>query len=344
MEGIAERIPVYAQLHDFARKECGAGTKAFYTDPELLVVNTLKTLNRWHIDYPTVDYDVYNIEAEALGQKIVYSRGQNPVADRTRPLIRNHRDLDKINTPDFSTEGRFPFVIRICSLFHELTGLQPDLNFCAPFTMAATIRGVEPLLMDFYEDPVFARDLLDRITEMVLIPWIQYMARLFPEARGICGSDALSSLPIVNMDILECWSTPYILRLRETCGDKVYVPNWVGEHHLSSPEEMFDLKLKVCPRFLQGQDPDVAAIGPEVYTDYAERRGVPLILGIGSSFLAQSPEKEVADRVKRYLRAGGRNGQFCIYFCNIDSATPVENLKSALRTIRQYGNLSDAEQ
>ena len=32
---------------------------------------------------------------------------------------------------------------------------------------------------------------------------------------------------------------------------------------------MFDLKHQVCPGFVEGQDPDVAELGPSLYKEYA---------------------------------------------------------------------------
>ena len=86
--------------------------------------------------------------------------------------------------------------------------------------------------------------------------------------------------------IINDWIIPYVLRLRYLCGPQVYVPNWVGESHLKNPAEMLDLKRQVCPGFVEGQDPDVEKLGPEFYKKYAEKQGLPLILGVGAVFLA----------------------------------------------------------
>lgn len=93
---------------------------------------------------------------------------------------------------------------------------------------------------------------------------------------------------------------------------EVYIPNWVGERYLKNPEEMLDLKLQVCPEFLEGQDPDVEKLGPALYKEYAERHGVPLSLGIGASFLSGGTAKEITDRVKHYVEVGGKNGRFAL--------------------------------
>lgn len=336
-QGIPDRVPVYAQIHDFARKELGVGGKEFYTDPELLVRGSLETMKRWGIDYPVIGYDVYNIEAEALGQKIIFSDDGIPDIDRATPLIQSREDLKKIKTPDFSSDGRFPKVIEMYALFKELTQLEPDLEFSAPFTLATSIRGIENLIMDILEDPEFAKELLDRVTDLVLIPWIRHLQKKFPKSPAIGGADAMSSLPIINMEMLRKWSAPYIRHLRDVLGPQVYVANWVGEQYLKDPTEMFDLKLQVCPHFLEGQDPDVEVIGPEIYKAYAQKKRIPLVLGIGAAFLALSTPAEIENRVRHYIEAGGRDGRFCLYLCNVDSSTPPANLRAVMDAIHKYG-------
>ena len=72
--------------------------------------------------------------------------------------------------------------------------------------------------------------------------------------------------------------------MRELCGPVVYVPNWEGEKYLKVPQEMLDLKYQVCPGFVKGLDPDVEKLGPALYEEYANQKGVPLIIGIGAAF------------------------------------------------------------
>ncbi len=146
-----------------------------------------------------------------------------------------------------------------------------------------------------------ARELFDRVTNDVLIPWIEQLKKVCPEATGVCGNDAWASLPIVNLDIIKNWILPQIKRLQEECGSGVYVPNWVGESYLKKPAELLDLKLQACPGFVEGQDPDVELLGPSFYKSYAERRGLPLVIGIGAAFLAQSKPEEIRARIQQYI-------------------------------------------
>lgn len=338
MKGIPDRVPVYAQMHEFAMKELGIQANTFYTTPEILTSATLEIAERYRIDVGFLDYDVYNIEVEALGQKVLFFEDHMPDVDRTAPLIAGPEDLDKIRTPDFDTAGRFSQVIEMHAIYEKLTGVAPSLQYCAPFSMAANIRGIENLIFDILLNPDFARGLFDAIVEEVLAPWILYQKKHFPLATSISGSDAFASLPTLNMEILEEWVVPYILRLREICGSDVYVPNWVGEKLLKKPENMLALKLQVSPGFLEGQDPDVAALGPAFYKTYAEEHDVPLVLGVGASFMASSTPEEIRQRVKNYVEVGGENGCFALYLCNLGATTPVENVKAAIEAVHAYGH------
>ena len=64
MQGIPDRVPVYAQLHEFAMNELGVLAKDFYTTPEILIPGCLEISERYGIDVAFLDYDVYNIEVE----------------------------------------------------------------------------------------------------------------------------------------------------------------------------------------------------------------------------------------------------------------------------------------
>lgn len=336
MGGIPDRTPVYAQIHEFTMSELGIPAKRFYTTPEILTPATLEITERYGIDVGYVDYDVYNIEAEGLGQKVVYFEDHVPDVDRRVPLITGPDDLEKIKTPDFDSAGRFATIIEIQTIYTKLTGLPPSLQFCAPFSLAANLRGIQNLIMDMLTNPEFAKGLFDAIVEEVLAPWILYLKKIFPDASNIAGSDAMASLPIVNLKMLKEWVVPYIMRLREVCGPEVYVPNWVGERYLEHPEQMLEFKLQVSPEFLEGQDPDVEELGPAFYKSYAEQHHVPLVLGVGAEFLAHSTPEEIFQRVSEYVRVGGENGRFALYLCNLGATTPPENLRAAVEAVKEY--------
>jgi uroporphyrinogen-III decarboxylase len=336
MAGPADPVPVFAQLHEFAAEYLGIPRREFFSRPDLSVPAQLQTQRDFGIDIASVTFDVYNIEAEALGQELLWIDGGMPDVDRTRPLVRDRSDLARIRTPDFESAGRFRQVIRMNSIFKELTGLEPTLSFCAPFSLAANLRGIERLILDLYEDPEFARGLMQAVTDEVLAPWILYQKRCFPKATRISGADATASLPIVNLPVLRDWVVPSIMRLRELCGPEVYVANWAGERYLPHPSAMLDLKLAVGPGALWAQDPDVESLGPAFFKEFAVARQVPLILGVGAGFLALAAPCEVEARVRKYVEVGGRGGRFALYLCNVGATTPPANLRMAVETAHAF--------
>ncbi len=118
------------------------------------------------------------------------------------------------------------------------------------------------------------------------------------------------------------------------------MPNWVGEKFLKNPEEMLDLKHQACPGCSEGQDPDVEELGPALYKEYAEKKNVPLVLGIGAAFMDLSSPEEVVERVRQYIEVGAKGGRFALLFCNLGATSPPENVRAAIDAVHRYGSYS----
>jgi uroporphyrinogen-III decarboxylase len=335
--GIPKRVPISAQLCELIPAETGKSAREVFQDPELFNDGTFTLCEKYGFDVPVLDFDAYNIEAEAIGQKITFHDNIMPDIDRAHPLIQSESDIRKIVTPDFDKAGRCPFVADVYTIFEKLVGVKASLQFCAPFSLAANIRGIETLIMDMCLKPAFAHELMTKVTEELLIPWIEYLKGKFPQAPVFAGQDAMASLPIVNLKIMNEFIAPYIERLREACGPTVCVPNWTGERYAKNPEEVMDIRLRVNPRFVEGQDPDVEALGPEFYKTYAEKHDLPLLLGVGAVFLRTGIPEEIFNRVKHYVKVGGKNGRLWFYLCNIEPGTPMANIKAVVEAVHKYG-------
>lgn len=336
-KGVPARIPIYAQLCESIPKEMGKSAAQVFQDPELLNVGTFTLCEKYGIDVPSVDFDTYNIEAEAQGQKLIFHDDIMPDIDRAHPLIQAEKDIGKIVTPDFDTAGRCPFVVEVYKVFEKLTQVKASMAFCAPFSLAANLRGIETLVLDMCLRPRFAHELMTRVTDELLIPWLEYLKGKFPHTPALVGADALASLPIVNIKLMDEFIAPYVERLRAACGPHVIVPNWTGERYAKNPLEVMDIRLRVNPSFVEGQDPDVEALGPQFYKAYADKHDLPLLLGVGAVFLRKGTPEEIFNRVKHYVTVGGENGRLWIYLCNIEPGTPMENIKAAVRAVHTYG-------
>ena len=147
----------------------------------------------------------------------------------------------------------------------------------------------------------------------------------------------MASVPLINVQVMEEFVIPYIQRLKALCGEEVTVLNWWGERYLNDPRRLLDFKLKISPAIIQGQDPDVETIGPEIYKEFAAVNNVALILGIGNLFLETSEKYAIRSRVARYIRVGSPGGRFMVYFCNLSPQISPESLREAIAAVKEYG-------
>ena len=224
--GTGDRVPVFAQLHEFAMKWNGVSGKTFYSSPEIYVKGILDMVSAFDIDIPDIVWDAYHLEAEALGVKVFFYENQPPALDQSKPLIENEKDLAKLKTPDPYSSGRFPFALDCLHIFKELTCVPFSIAFCAPFSLAALLVGYEKLVMAIYERPDFVKKVPHFLTEAVIAPFIQTAFKEVEDCPSASGADTLASLPFLTQDMLDEFCIPYILRLKKTCARDVSMKNW----------------------------------------------------------------------------------------------------------------------
>ena len=148
MSAKAKHVIIAAQSIDHSAYLAGVPYQQYFTDARIFAETQLSVSDYYQFDAPNNTWDVYNIEAEAMGQKMVFPDDGIPDADRTQPLIDSPASLDKIRIPDPYTSGRMPWVHQINKAYLELIGRPARVFFCAPFSLAVNVRGYENLIMD----------------------------------------------------------------------------------------------------------------------------------------------------------------------------------------------------
>lgn len=300
-KGETDAVPILAQINEHVVKLCGGDMREAYTNAEKFVEMNLAVFQYYNLDIPGFYYDIYNIEAEALGQKMNWEPNRMPDIDRQNPLTRSHSDLDHLRPPDFKKSGRMPFVLEVIHRCYDL-GLPLRIRFCSPFSLAVNVRGIESLLMDILTAPKFAHQLLTFLTDEVLIPWVQAQRKATgqPKVTGN-GADAAASPPIVTVEILEKFVMPYVARMNEKGGNETSMGYWGYSYLYKYPEKfrkMLELMARVSPSLLMCLAPDVASTGPEPYVEFARERNMPLMLGLDTSLLQEGPLEKIVDRCR----------------------------------------------
>ncbi len=147
---------VGAQINDHSAYLYGVQADLFFTDADIFTQAQLLVTDYYKLDTVSNFWDVYNVEAEALGQKIVYYPDGLPDIDRTQRLLSRPSDLDRLRPPNPYKSGRMPWIHKINRNFLEATGKLDRAYFTAPFSLAANIRGYEGLVEDMLMRPAFS--------------------------------------------------------------------------------------------------------------------------------------------------------------------------------------------
>jgi 5-methyltetrahydrofolate--homocysteine methyltransferase len=337
----ADFIPVTTQMAEFCMKHGGHNGHQFFSNPELFVRGNLDVQREFGFDVPDMVWDVYSVEAEALGGNMAWFDELYPALDNTEPVVKNEMDLAKLKAPDPFKTGRMPWVLEVLQICYELTGYPHYIHYCAPINLCAQVMTFERMIVQTQENPAFVHKTLEFLTEEVLAPYINAYFKVLPEGTIANGKDAVGSLPFITEDILEEFSLPYLRKLRKLCGDRpgVRCDNWWGDAFAKSAEKFWETKLEVTPQYLKIQDPDCFRVGTERARAFADTKGCALSFGVGTLILQKGTREQITQRVHEYMEVGSRGPygkKFFLYFCSFSAQTPAENVRIAIEAAKSF--------
>ena len=333
-----KHVPIAAQCNDHTARLAGISSRRFFTDAPTFARTQLLVTEYYGFDAPNNLWDVYNIEAEAMGQKIVYHPDGIPDANRTDPLIKDPSDLDRIRIPDPYRSGRMPWVHQVNKIYMEMTGRPARAYFCAPFSLAVNIRGYENIILDLYERPEFLHRLFEFLCDHVLAPYIEAMRHEVGNPNLLAdGNDAWASPPMITLDMMDEYVVAYTERLRGKLGDKVVTRgNW-GDAKSNDPERFWAQKLRCSPGFLSVLDPDLCEVGAERVKAFADKQSDFVTAGVDAILLREGPVEAIVERIKYYINIMAKDGRGAIYLNQIPGDTPPEHIHAAVATCHTYG-------
>ena len=337
---VEQHIIIGAQSNDHTAYLAGVPTKRFFADAATFVSSQLLVTEYYRLDTISNFWDVYNIEAEALGQKIVYHPDGIPDADRTSPLIGVPSDLDHLLPPNPYTSGRMPWVLEVNRNYLEVAGKLDRAYFTSPFSLAVNIRGYENLMIDMFTRPAFVHRLFKFLCDDVLSPFIEAMRKDvgIPDLL-MDGRDAWASPPLISLEIMDEFVVAYTNRLRNNLGGNLITRgNW-GDAKSQDPERFFAQKIVCSPIALSVLDPDLYDLGPERVKSYAAKHNIPVTAGFDATLLKDGPVEAIVNRIKLYIDKVGRDGQCMIHLNQIAAETPPKHVHAAVAACHSYGRL-----
>ena len=151
------RIPILMQ---YAAEYIGSNYGAFASDYRVLVESNLRCAEEFDFDQVSCISDPFR-ETQGFGATIEYVRDGVPRC--LKPPLEDTKDLSSLAKPDPHSSERMLDRVRAAESLHEQApGRYSILGWIeGPAAEAADLRGVTNFLMDLYDDPAFACELMD---------------------------------------------------------------------------------------------------------------------------------------------------------------------------------------
>jgi len=179
-----DRLPCMPLTMMFASDYIGRKYLDYATDFRVEVEGQIRVAEDFDFDYVTFCTDPA-CEAADAGASVIYFPDQPPALDEAKGLVRDKRRLATLRVPDPLSPGRMNNGIKAVALFKERVGNTKLIEAWVegPCAEAADLRGINQLMLDFYDDQAFVGDLFEFVVEMELA---------FARAEIAAGADLIA--------------------------------------------------------------------------------------------------------------------------------------------------------
>jgi MtaA/CmuA family methyltransferase len=164
-----DRIPLMPITMQFAAAQIGAPYRDYATDFRVLAEGQIRTAEKFGFDYVNTMSDPAR-EAADCGAVVEYFDDQPPAIVEEQAVLADKTRLAGLTIPDPLSGGRMHNGIKAVALLKERIGAEKLVEGWVegPCAEAADLRGINTLMLDFFDDPAFVRDLFEFVVEMEL--------------------------------------------------------------------------------------------------------------------------------------------------------------------------------
>ncbi len=153
----------------FAADLVGTPYGEYCRDHRKLVQAQVNVAERFGFDYVSCISDPAR-EAADCGATIQYFENQPPAIVEDQARLSDKTELAQLKIPDPLGGGRMTDRVQAARLFRERCGSKYLIEGWVegPCAEGADLRGINTLMLDFFDDPAFVRDLFAFVVEMEL--------------------------------------------------------------------------------------------------------------------------------------------------------------------------------
>ncbi len=204
-----DRLPFMPITMQFAADLIGARYLDYETDHRVLVEGQIRTAEEFGFDYVNTMSDPGR-EAADCGAKLEYFDHQPAAIIEETPLLADRISLARLKVPDPLGGGRMHNGIQAVACLREQIGRELLVEgwIEGPCAEAADLRGLNNLMLDFFDDPGFVHDLFGYCLELGL---------RFAKAQLEAGADLIgigdAAASLIGPALYEEFVWPYEKRL-----------------------------------------------------------------------------------------------------------------------------------
>lgn len=199
------RIPFIPSIYEHAARVINKKPSEVAVNEDLIVESQLASYEIYRHDLISVGLDIYNIECEALGARVFFPNNDE-IPFIKGVLLKNKKDLDKLDLPDPEKDGRMPVFLNAAQRINSHVGKEVIVNgtVVGPFTLAILLRGFEVFIMDLITDYDFARKLMLFAKEVGL----KYAKAFIKKGMGLSINESWISPPLISPDLYRKYIYP----------------------------------------------------------------------------------------------------------------------------------------
>jgi MtaA/CmuA family methyltransferase len=139
----------------------------YATDHRVHAKGQIAIAEKYDIDYVSAISDPA-VEAHDCGASIMHFEDQPPAIDERKALLADKEKLAALKAPDPAAGERMSNRLKVVSSLKREAGGERFVEgwIEGPCAESADLRGLNTLMLDFYDDPGFVRDLFEFVFEM----------------------------------------------------------------------------------------------------------------------------------------------------------------------------------
>jgi len=187
-----DHLPCMPILMQFAGDLIGSSYINYATNFRFLTEGQMRAAGEFGIDHVNTMSDPAG-EAADCGAAVKFFPNQPPALDGANALLTDKTLLDTLEIPDPYVGQRMHKRLQALALYKQRVGGEKLIEGWVegPCAQGADLRGINSLMLDFYDDPAFVRRLFDFVLKLEL----RFAAAQIREGAELIGiGDAAASL------------------------------------------------------------------------------------------------------------------------------------------------------